>query len=313
MDELEKYSCSLIEPLSNEYPPISIVLYNNLKTFAMSIPVPFPVRMEKPIREENTAEKHEWDKYNKSTYLPLKVTRTFEIHVTRVFVPFPKHVSVASLQLPRVQSRIHATNLTRSNSKHLASMVVPANEFGDEIERPTTAMQLTNPGLYGRSSFDTARILGQKAEGSAGPARKSISAFRTFVRTESSELNKENEQVNIIKKEAEMLKKDLEVAKKDVEDKKRVGPKPEEVQEMMVIKKEADLLKKQVESTKKEVEAKRKKVAGDSKDRPETTDIIARRLIGRALGINLAKKSDEKTLRVEVGMRQGNATARSRK
>jgi len=277
----------------------------------MSIPVPLPVRKERSTREKNTTEKHEWDKYNISTYLPLKVARKFEIHITTVFVPFPEHVSVASLQLPRLQSRIHATNLTRSNSKHLASMAVPKNEFGDEIERPTTAMQLTNPGLYGRSSFDTVRMLGKKGEGPAGPARKSISTFRTFDRIQSSKLNKENEQVNAIKKEAESLKKNLEVAKKDVEEKKKVGPKPEEIRETLAIRKEADLLKKQVKVTKKEVEAKRKKIAESSKERPKTTDIIARRLIGRALGINLAKKTDEKTLRVEAGMRQGNATARS--
>jgi hypothetical protein len=279
----------------------------------MSIPVPLPIGKGKPIRRESTNEKCHWDKYNKLTYLPLRATKTVEVDITSVYVPFPKHISVAPLQIPRFQSRIHATNLTKSNSNHLASMEIPTNEFGDEIIRPTTAMQLTNPGLYGRSSLDTAKILGKNEGEPAVLVRKSLSAIRTFDRTQSTEFNKENEQACSIKTDAEKLKRDLEISRKDVEKKKRGDSKPEEILEALEIRREADLLKKQVEVTRKEVEAKRKKIERRLKERPETTDITARRLIGRAMGINLAKKTDEKTLRVEASMRQRNEAAKARK
>ena len=45
----------------------------------------------------------------------------------------------------------------------------------------------------------------------------------------------------------------------------------------------------------------------DGKQRPKTTDVVARRMIATALGINLAKKTDEKSIAFDLTLKEKRA------
>jgi hypothetical protein len=47
-----------------------------------------------------------------------------------------------------------------------------------------------------------------------------------------------------------------------------------------------------------------KELEGDGRQRPETTDIVARRIIGSVLGINLAKRTDEKSIAFDLALKE---------